>query len=201
MSANETSGRAAQVERKTKETNISVALGLDTGPRYEIQTGLGFFDHMLCALAQHGRFELSLSCEGDLHVDDHHTVEDCALSLGRAFDEALADRKGIRRFGYAYAPLDEALARVVVDFSGRPAPVIELGLVRPMIGDVASENLTHFFESFAATARCALHVDVLRGKNDHHRIEAAFKAFALCLHQATRITGDQRAVPSTKGAL
>lgn len=193
--------RTARVERKTNETAINVELGLDAGPQYQVETGLGFLDHMLCALAQHGRFKLTLQCEGDLVVDDHHTVEDCALALGRAFDDALGDRKGIVRFAHAYAPLDEALARAVVDLSGRPAPVIDLGLSRETIGDLAAENVTHFFESLAVACRCALHVDVLRGKNDHHRVEAAFKAVALALRAATRLADDRESVPSTKGVL
>ena len=129
----------------------------------------------------------------------HHTAEDCALVLGACFDEALGDRAGIARFGSAYAPLDEALARVVIDFSGRPSATVDLGLTREALGQIACENIGHFFESFATTARCALHVDVLRGRNDHHRAEAAFKAFALAIRQAVRIDGDT--VPSTKGTL
>jgi imidazoleglycerol phosphate dehydratase HisB len=155
---------------------------------------------MLDALARHARFDLTLGCEGDLQVDDHHTVEDCALTLGEALDRALADRRGIERFGHAFAPLDEALARAVVDLSGRPCAVVDMGLEREMLGDVSCENLTHFFVSLATTARAALHLDVLRGGNDHHRAEAAFKAVALALRTATRTTGDDR-VPSTKEML
>lgn len=194
------STREATIERQTRETEIRVHLDLDGDGTSEVSTGLGFLDHMLDALAKHGRFHLELSCEGDLHIDDHHTVEDCALALGQALDEALGDRSGIARFAHAYAPLDEALARVVIDLSGRPWPEVHIGFTREMIGDVATENLTHFFESLAMSARCALHVDVLRGKNDHHRAEAAFKALALALRQA--VARDESAgIPSTKGVL
>jgi imidazoleglycerol phosphate dehydratase HisB len=189
-------------ERRTGETTIAASIGLDgDGSRATVATGLGFLDHMMAAVARHGRFDLTLRCEGDLHVDDHHTVEDCALVLGKCFDEALGDRRGIRRFAHAYAPLDEALARVVVDFSGRPWHAVALGLQRTHVGDVAAENLTHFFQSFAITAKCALHVDVLKGENDHHRAEAAFKAFALALREAVRRDGPADAIPSTKGVL
>ena len=194
------SKRSATIERKTRETEIRVQLELDGSGSAKISTGLGFLDHMLEALAKHARLDLELACVGDLHIDDHHTVEDCALALGQALDQALGDRSGIARFSHAYAPLDEALARVVIDLSGRPWPEVHIGFTREKIGDVATENLTHFFESLAMTARCALHVDVLRGKNDHHRAEAAFKALALALRQA--VARDASAgIPSTKGVL
>jgi imidazoleglycerol-phosphate dehydratase len=192
--------RSAQVHRKTSETNISVELLLDGTGAADIHTGLGFYDHMLTALAKHGRFDLRLTCTGDLHIDDHHTVEDCALALGQAFDQALGERRGIRRFGTAYAPMDEALARAVVDLSGRPYPAIELGFRRDTIGAVATENLVHALESLAVAARMNLHVDVLKGTNDHHRSEAAFKATALALRQAVALDGHAD-VPSTKGVL
>jgi len=191
--------RSAKRTRSTNETSVTVELKLDGSGRSSVTTGIGFLDHMLDALARHARIDLDLCAQGDLIVDDHHTAEDCALVLGAAFDEALADRVGIARFGYAYAPLDEALARVVIDFSGRPSATVDLGLTREAIGQIACENIAHFFESFATTARCALHVDVLRGRNDHHRAEAAFKALALAIRQAVCIDGD--AVPSTKGTL
>ena len=165
----------------------------------DVKTGLGFLDHMLTALAKHGRIDLTLLATGDTHVDDHHTVEDCAMVLGRALNEALGDRAGITRFGYSYAPLDESLSRAVVDLSGRPWPEINLSLARDTIGDVASENLTHFFRTLAIEARMALHVDVIRGDNDHHKAESAFKAVALALREAVAVTGDE--VPSTKGSL
>lgn len=200
MSALTTLPRTARVERRTGETEISLELLLDGDGTAEIESGLGFLDHMLTALAKHGRFDLQLECEGDLEVDDHHTAEDCALALGAAFDQALGERRGIRRFGHAYAPLDEALARVVVDFSGRPSAHVDLGFRRDRIGDIATENLTHFFVSLATTARLTLHVDVLKGDNDHHRAEAAFKALALALRQAVALDGSA-GVPSTKGVL
>jgi imidazoleglycerol-phosphate dehydratase len=192
--------RRATVERHTAETEIRLTLDLDGSGAATLDTGLGFFDHMLTALIRHSRFDLELACSGDLHVDDHHTVEDCGIALGQALDQALGDRRGIRRFAHAYAPLDEALARVVVDLSGRPSPHVALGLSRPKIGDVAAENLGHFFQSFAIAGRMALHVDVLKGQNDHHRAEAAFKAAALALKDAVAMTahGD---IPSTKGLL
>ena len=154
---------------------------------------------MLTALAFHSGLDLKLKCDGDLHVDDHHTAEDCAIALGTAIDGALGRRTGIKRFGYAYAPLDEAMARTVIDLSGRPWPEIHLQLEREMVGTWACENITHFFQSLAMTLRCSLHVDVLRGTNDHHRAEAAFKSCAKALREAlTQTEGD---VPSTKGVL
>ena len=192
--------RTTRVERRTGETEIALELVLDGDGSAEIETGLGFLDHMLTALTKHGRFDLQLECEGDLEVDDHHTAENCALALGTAFDQALGERRGIRRFGHAYAPLDEALARVVVDFSGRPSAHVDLGFRRERIGDIATENVTHFFVSLATTARMTLHVDVLKGENDHHRAEAAFKALALALRHAVAFDGSNE-VPSTKGVL
>ncbi len=194
------STRQASVERRTLETRISLELNLNGSGQAEIGTGIGFLDHMLTALAKHARFDLRLQCEGDLEVDDHHTAEDCALALGQALDQALGERRGIARFGSAYAPLDEALARVVVDLSGRPCAAVELGLTREMIGEIAAENLTHVFVSLAMAGRMALHVDLLRGQNDHHRAEAAFKALALALRQAVALDGSS-SVPSTKGVL
>jgi imidazoleglycerol-phosphate dehydratase len=194
------SPRQAAISRETLETKITLELTLDGSGRAEVATGIGFFDHMLTALAKHARFDLVLKCAGDLGVDDHHTVEDCALALGQALDRALGERRGIARFGSAFAPLDEALARAVVDLSGRPCAVIELGLKREALGQLACENLSHFFTSLATTGRMALHVDVLRGMNDHHRAEAAFKATALALREAVRIE-DPDQVPSTKGVL
>jgi imidazoleglycerol phosphate dehydratase HisB len=192
--------RVAERTRSTKETTIELRLDLDGSGQVDVRTGLGFLDHMLTALAFHAGFDLMLRCDGDLHVDDHHTVEDCALALGSAIDEALGDRTGIERFASAYVPLDESLARTVVDLSGRPCPVVDLALARPMIGDVASENLEHFFRSLAVTMRAALHVDVLRGDNDHHKAEAAFKSTARALRQAVALTAATD-VPSTKGVL
>lgn len=194
------SSRESRIERTTRETDIRLRLNLDGDGTSEISTGIGFYDHMLTALAKHGRFDLQLECDGDLEVDDHHTVEDCALALGRAFHQALGERRGIERFAHAYAPLDEALARVVVDLSGRPYSVVNLGLKRESIGQLACENISHVFQSFAMEARAAIHVDVLRGDNDHHRAEAAFKALAIALRKAVTLTGSDD-VPSTKGVL
>src|SRR5207253_4234751 len=166
----------------------------------QIASCIGFLDHLLTALAFHSGFDLDLQCDGDLQVDDHHTAEDCALALGAAIDKALADRAGIARFGSAYAPLDEALARAVVDLSGRPFAVVNLDLKRERLGDLSCENVPHVIASLATTMRAAVHVDVLRGANDHHRAEAAFKALALALRQAVARTG-AAGVPSTKGTL
>lgn len=192
--------RTATVERATSETQISVTVNLDGSGKADLFTGIAFLDHMLNAMARHGRFDLSLRCEGDLDIDDHHTAEDCALALGSAIDKALGERRGIARFGHAYAPLDEALARVVIDLSGRPMPVVDLGLKREMLGGIACENLTHVFVSLAMNLRASVHVDVLRGDNDHHRAEAAFKALGLALRAAVAVTGPDE-VPSTKGVL
>lgn len=201
MTTNPPASRTGSVTRTTRETDIRAELSLDGSGTVSVRTGLGFFDHMLTALATHARVDLDLACNGDLQVDDHHTIEDCALALGQALDEALGDRRGITRFGSAYAPLDESLCRVVVDLSGRPSSVVSLGFTRESLGDVATENLTHFFNSFATGARCTLHVDCLRGENDHHRVEAAFKALALALRQAVAVDAASDRVPSTKGTL
>ncbi len=191
--------RNAAVERTTRETRIACRLNLDGTSEVRVATGIGFLDHLLTALAFHAGWNLELECSGDLEVDDHHTAEDCALALGEALDTALGDRAGIVRFGSAFAPLDEALARCVVDLSGRPWPQVDLGLRREMLGGLAGENVGHVLQSLAMAARCALHVDVLRGDNDHHRAEAAFKATALALRQATApAVGGIR---STKGTL
>ena len=193
--------RTATVSRQTNETDIQLALNLDGSGRTAISTGIGFLDHMLTALAVHGRLNLELSCTGDTGVDDHHTAEDTAIALGQAIDRALEDRAGITRFASAYAPLDESLARCVIDLSGRPSPVVELGLKREMIGQIACENITHWFQTLAVNMRAALHVDVLRGENDHHRAEAAFKALALALRVAVAIDDRTTGIPSTKGTL
>lgn len=192
--------RSATVRRKTSETAVELTLDLDGKGNADIETGIGFLDHMLIALVKHGRFDLDLRCTGDLEVDDHHTAEDCALALGEALDQALGERRGIVRFAHAYAPLDEALARVVVDISGRPSAVVDLGLKRERLGDLSCENIGHVFTSLAMTSKMALHVDVIRGDNDHHRAEAAFKALALALRQAVMRDGSTE-VPSTKGVL
>ncbi len=191
--------RRSELNRETGETTVEVTLDLDGSGDVDVVTGLGFMDHMLSALGKHARFDLTLRASGDLTVDDHHTVEDCAIVLGRALDEALGDRSGITRFGFAYAPLDEALTRVVVDLSGRPWPEIALPFSRDNIGAVATENITHFFRSLSLEARMALHVDLIRGDNDHHKAESAFKALALALRIAVALSDE--GVPSTKGSL
>jgi len=195
-----TAPRRADIDRTTNETSIGGRLELDGSGDVRVATGIGFLDHMLTALAFHAGWDLELECRGDLEVDDHHTAEDCALALGAALDRALGDRTGIARFGTGHAPLDEALARAVIDLSGRPWPEIHLGLTRESLGGLACENITHLLISFAVAGRCALHVDVLRGSNEHHRAEAAFKATALALRQAVACTADG-AVRSTKGVL
>jgi imidazoleglycerol phosphate dehydratase HisB len=191
--------RTATVTRRTRETSVTCRVDLDSAGPGDIRTGIGFLDHMLGALACHAGISMSLQCEGDLAVDDHHTAEDCAIVLGEALDRALADRAAIVRFGSAYAPLDESLARSVIDLVRRPCAVIDLGLTRERLGDLSCENIPHFFTSLAINARLTLHVDVLRGSNDHHRAEAAFKSLALALRQAIapRAAGDT----STKGSL
>lgn len=191
--------RRAELERNTSETEISVTLDLDGSGSGRIDTGLGFLDHMLGALAKHSGVDLEVTAKGDLAIDDHHTVEDCAIVIGRTLDQALGDRSGITRFGYAYAPLDESLSRAVVDLSGRPWPEITIDFTRPTIGDVATENLVHFLRSFAIEGRMSLHVDTIRGDNDHHKAESAFKAVAIALRQAVTPRGE--GVPSTKGSL
>jgi len=191
--------RSADLTRTTGETDVRLKLDLDGPRRAEIDTGIGFLDHPLTALAFHAGWELELACTGDLEVDDHHTAEDCALALGRAVREAAAGAP-VRRFGAAYAPLDEALARAVVDLSGRPWPAVDLGLTREMLGGLAAENVGHVLRSFAIELRAAVHVDVLKGENDHHRAEAAFKALALALREALAAAGGT-GVPSTKGTL
>ena len=195
------SSRAASVRRRTNETSIRCEVRLDGLGVAGVRTGLGFLDHMLAALSRHSGIDIDLACEGDLEVDDHHTVEDCAIVLGEAIDKALGVRAGIARFADAYAPLDEALARAVVDLSGRPSSSVSLGLVRQSVGDVASENLSHFVRSLADRMRASIHLDVLRGENDHHKAEAAFKALALALGRSVRVVREDGLAPSTKGVL
>lgn len=192
--------RTATISRKTNETDVSVTVNLDGTGAADIRTGIGFLEHLLTALARHARVDVSLACTGDLQVDDHHTAEDCALALGAAIDKALGERRAFARFGSAYAPLDEALARAVVDLSGRPCSVVVLGLKREAIGGLSCENIPHIISSLATALRGAIHVDVLRGENDHHRAEAAFKALALALRAALAHT-DDTGIPSTKGVL
>ncbi len=191
--------RSADIARETSEVTITGHLELDGTGVTEVRTGLGFLDHMLTTLTRHSRFDLSLTADGDTAVDDHHTVEDCGIAVGRALDRALGDRSGITRFGSAYAPLDESLSRAVVDLSGRPWPEISIAFARDTIGEVATENIIHFLRSFAIEGRMALHVDLIRGDNDHHKAESAFKALAMALRAA--VARDGTGVPSTKGTL
>ncbi len=193
--------RIATSQRETNETRISATINLDGSGRLDVETGIGFFDHMLTALAFHAGLDLSLQCSGDLGVDDHHTVEDCALVLGKTIDDALGERKGLVRFGSAYAPLDEALARSVIDLSGRPFCIADLGLRRDCLGELSCENVPHFFKSLAIGMRATIHIDLIRGENDHHRCEAAFKACALALRAAVSLGDNAAIVPSTKGVL
>jgi imidazoleglycerol-phosphate dehydratase len=193
-------GRRARVERRTAETTVIVELHLDGSGQADVRTGIGFLDHLLSALARHARLDLTLRCDGDLQVDDHHSAEDVALALGEALNRVLGERRGIARFGWALAPLDEALARVAVDLSGRSFADVNLGLTRDAIGTLSAENVPHVLRSFATAARLTLHADVLKGDNDHHRAEAAFKAVALALRQAVAPSGFDD-VPSTKEML
>ena len=194
--------RTAQVERNTAETQITVAVNLDGSGRSELATGVPFLDHMLDQLARHGMLDLTVRAKGDLHIDAHHTVEDTGITLGQAVKQALGDRKGLSRFGHAYAPLDEALSRVVIDLSGRPGLEFHVPFTRAMIGTF-DVDLTHeFFQGFVNHALVTLHVDNLRGQNAHHQAETVFKAFARALRMA--VERDRRAgaaVPSTKGSL
>ncbi|KAJ7724075.1 IGPD-domain-containing protein [Mycena maculata] len=197
--------RQATISRKTNETQIDVTLNLDCAPgsgviqTIDISTGIGFLDHMYTALAKHGGMSLTMKCKGDLWIDDHHTADN-AIALGAAFKEALGEVRGIRRYGTGFAPLDEALSRAVIDICSRPYCVTDLGLKREKIGDLSTEMIPHIFYSFAIASGVTLHVDVLRGENDHHRSESAFKALALAIRQAIERTGGND-VPSTKGVL
>ena len=194
--------RTAEISRQTNETQITIKLDLDGSGKHEISTGVGFLDHMLTHLAVHGLFDLTVQAKGDLHIDVHHTVEDVALALGQAFDKALGDRKGIIRMGDSFAPMDETLAHVALDLSGRPYAVIQADWHLPYVGNIPTTLFPHFFESFAVTARCNLHARVLYGRDDHHQAEALFKAWARALDQVTQIDPRRAGViPSTKGTL
>jgi len=194
--------RTAEIRRETKETTIDVVLDVDGTGRADIATGIGFLDHMLDSLARHSRFDLKVRATGDLHIDAHHTAEDVAIVLGQALDQALGDKRGLRRFADATCPLDEALSQVVLDLSGRGFAAVDLPFRGERIGTLPTEMIPHFLKSFAVEGRLTLHVRLLAGENDHHRAEATFKALARCLELATRI--DPRIatlVPSTKGSL
>ena len=194
-------GRTATITRHTNETQIDLALNLDGTGAAQIETGVGFFDHMLHHVAHHGLFDLTVKAAGDLHIDAHHTIEDVAICLGRALDEALGDRKGIARMGSAYVPMDEALARVVVDLSGRPYAVIQAEFDTPLIGQMPTSLVAHVLESIAFNAKMNLHAAVLYGRDDHHKAEALFKALGRALNAAVMIDPRRGGVPSTKGTL
>jgi imidazoleglycerol-phosphate dehydratase len=194
--------RTAEISRQTNETQIHIRLDLDGGGRHEISTEVGFLDHMLTHLAVHGLFDLMVQAKGDLHIDVHHTMEDVALALGQAFDNALGDRKGITRMGDCFAPMDETLAHVALDLSGRPYAVIHADWHSPYVSNIPTTMFPHFFESFAITARCNMHARILYGRDDHHQTEALFKAWARALDQATQIDPRRTGViPSTKGII
>lgn len=193
--------RTASISRKTNETEVRIELNVDGSGQHDIDTGIGFLDHMLTHLAVHGLFDLTIKASGDLHIDFHHTFEDVALVLGSAFDQALGDRKGIVRMGSCYAPMDETLAFVALDLSGRPYSVIEAEWGSAPVGQIPTSLFPHFLESFAITSRCNLHARVLYGRDDHHKAEALFKALARALDAATMIDERRKSVPSTKGTL
>jgi imidazoleglycerol-phosphate dehydratase len=194
--------RQAEVTRNTAETQITVRLDLDGTGQAKLATGIGFFDHMLDQIARHGLIDLEIEARGDLHIDGHHTVEDVGITVGQAVYKAVGDKKGIRRYGHAYVPLDEALSRVVIDFSGRPGLVMNVPFKSGMIGTFDTQLAHEFFQGFANHAFVTLHIDNLRGENAHHQCETVFKAFARALRSALEL--DARAagtIPSTKGSL
>ena len=194
--------RNATVSRNTAETKIEVTLDLDGTGLYDNQTGVGFFDHMLDQLSRHSLIDLRIRCEGDTHIDDHHSVEDTGIALGQALSQALGDKRGINRYGHAYVPMDEALARAVVDFSGRPHLVWDATFEMPTLGTMETELFREFFQGVTNAAQANVHIAVLYGANSHHKAEACFKAFARAVRMAVSL--DPRAadqIPSTKGAL
>lgn len=194
--------RTAEVTRNTNETKIRVVLNLDGTGKSQLNTGIGFLDHMIDQIARHGMMDIEVSCKGDLHIDGHHTTEDVGITLGQAFAKAIGDKKGVRRYGHAYVPLDEALSRVVVDFSGRPGLEMHVNFVRAMIGNFDVDLVYEFFQGFVNHAFVTLHIDNLRGQNAHHQCETVFKAFGRALRMAAEL--DPRAegvIPSTKGSL
>ena len=197
-----TTPRTAEVTRNTRETRITVRINLDGTGQSKLQTGIGFFDHMLDQIARHGTIDLEIDAKGDLHIDGHHTVEDVGIALGMAVAEAVGDKRGLTRYGHAYVPLDEALSRVVIDFSGRPSLTMNVPFKAGMIGGFDAQLAHEFFKGFANHALVTLHIDNLRGENAHHQCETVFKAFARALR--TAVTVDPRlgnVIPSTKGSL
>jgi len=196
------SARQATVVRNTNETKITVAINLDGTGKGVLNTGMPFLDHMLDQVVRHGLIDLDISCDGDLHIDDHHSAEDTGITLGQAFAQALGDKKGIRRYGHAYVPLDEALSRVVLDISGRPGLEFHVDYTRARVGSFDVDLFYEFFQGFVNHAGVTLHVDNLRGKNAHHQIETVFKAFARALRMAVELDPRMAGVmPSTKGSL
>ena len=194
--------RTADITRKTKETQIRVAVDLDGTGQSTLATGIGFFDHMLDQLARHALIDLTIEAQGDLHIDGHHTVEDIGITLGQAFAQAIGEKTGIRRYGHAYVPLDEALSRVVIDLSGRPGLEWHVPFTRAMVGEFDVDLAHEFFQGFVNHALVTLHVDNLRGDNAHHQCETVFKAFARALRMALEIDARSSGViPSTKGSL
>lgn len=193
--------RSFEIERKTKETQISLALSVDGSGKADVETGIGFLDHMLTLLAGHGLFDITVHAQGDLHIDEHHTAEDVFICLGKALDGALGDRRGIVRTAHSYVPMDEALARVAVDLGGRPYSIFKADFATARLGGLGTDLLFHLFESLAFHARMNLHAHVLYGRNDHHKAEALFKALARALDAATQIDPRRQDVPSTKGTL
>ena len=191
--------RKVTLKRKTNETSIELTLNLDGNQIIDIDTKIPFFDHMLTLFAFHGQFDLTIVCDGDIEVDDHHTVEDVGLVLGKAITQALGDKAGMTRYGYSLLPMDESLARVVIDISNRPVLVYRNAISREKLGTMDSQNVKEFFKSVVASAQLTLHTEVLYGENDHHKVEALFKAFGRALNEATTITG--KSVMSTKGVL
>ena len=202
MSRPDLDARTAEIIRNTSETRIRVRINLDGEGRLDASTGVPFFEHMLDQVARHGQIDLEIHADGDLHIDDHHTVEDTGIALGQAFAEALGDKKGIYRYGHAYVPLDEALSRVVIDFSGRPGLFMDAEFTRGTIGRFDTQLVSEFFQGFANHARATVHIDNLKGHNAHHQVETIFKAFGRALRMAAehdpRMTGR---IASTKGSL
>lgn len=195
------SARSASVERNTNETRIKVDINLDGSGKFAVKTGLPFLEHMLEQVARHGMIDMNINAEGDLHIDAHHTVEDIGITLGQAFDKALGKKVGIRRYGHAYVPLDEALSRVVIDFSGRPGLEFHVPFKRGAVGDFDVDLFHEFFQGFVNHAKVTLHVDTLRGENAHHQIETVFKAFGRAVRMALEVDPRATGVPSTKGTL
>jgi imidazoleglycerol-phosphate dehydratase len=193
--------RIGEISRKTKETDIFIRCNLDGTGRAEIETGIGFFDHMLDSLSRHSGMDLKIQAKGDLHVDDHHTVEDVGLCLGEAIRKALGNKKGIQRFGWALCPMDEALARTAIDLSGRPYFVFTSVMELENVDNLQGESLSEFFRAVANSGEMNLHLDLIRGENTHHAIEVLFKSFARALKQAIVVDPKQKSVPSTKGIL